>query len=74
MPDPNAHLLFLRMRAGRRRVFMSLFAVLMRRVCVMRSVCVLTSRVVVLGLMMMMGGRMVMRSGGVMVLLRGMLW
>lgn len=61
------------MRVRCRRVFMSLFAVLVSRICVMDSVRVLAARVMMLGLMMVMGCRMVMGGGRVMMLLRGVL-
>lgn len=69
----NDTALFLRMRVRCRRVFMSLFAVLVSRICVMGSVRVLAARVMMLGLMMVMGCRMVMGGGRVMMLLRGVL-
>jgi hypothetical protein len=57
-----------------RRMFVSLFAMLVGRSRVMLGVLVLPARVMMLGLMMMMRGSVVMSGSVVMMLLGGMLW
>ena len=65
--------LFVRMRVRCRRMFVSLFAMLLSRSRVMLSVLVLAARMMMLSLMMMMRRSVVMSGRVMMMLLRGML-
>jgi hypothetical protein len=65
--------LFVRMRVRCRRMFMSLFAMLLSRSRVMLSILVLAARMMMLSLVMMMGCSVVMSGRIMMMLLRGML-
>jgi hypothetical protein len=61
------------MRVRCRRVFVSLFAMLLSRSRVVLSVLVLAPRVMMLGLMMMMRSSVMMSGSSVMMFLRRML-
>ena len=65
--------LFVRMRVRCRRMFMSLFAMLLSRRRVMLSILVLAARMMMLSLVMMMRCSVVMSGRVMMMLLRGML-
>lgn len=57
-----------------RRMFMSLFAMLVSRVCMMLGILMLATGVMMLGLMMVMRRGVVMSGSSVVMLLRGVLW